>query len=358
MEGCVSWDRKAQAAQAAVAMERGLAEAKPATLKRFGEDPLGDVLDWLGRYDLRSHGSKGCEARGPREPTLDVGDECPQRSPTHVQPPRLMLPKMDKPSSLAEKKRHLVHATSSCLSPVCLPDERVGRDHFDEEEEEWDMRQRRSGTVGRLVIYHRGELPRDDVVLRGGGKHHVVVAGVREGGQAAKVGVRAGDRLVSIDGKKDFVGQAADAVRDQLAAPVVLVFLGFVGKLQAEVRLSCSAHICGFSARQEVIRGSCDAPVRFCDERIFDAGVASLFLAIAARQQEAGVADESRPKLEMEMLERQTPMFELQRVEACGLVKRALQRMEERERLVQPQCTLSSPRPIWPLDADGQDSLP
>merc|ERR1712087_355996 len=177
--------------------------------------------------------------------------------------------------------------------------------------------------------YHAGDNPREDVVLRGGGRRHIVVAGIREGGQAARVGVRAGDRLVSIDGKKDFLGQSADDVRERLEAPAVLVFLGFVGKLQAEVRLTCQDHVCGISTRQEVVKGSSDAPLTLCEERVINAGFASLFLTVADKDQPDHETDADGKVQPVQQL----PMFELQHKEAHSLVKRALRRLEAKELL-------------------------
>lgn len=218
---------------------------------------------------------------------------------------------------------------------------------MDDEEYEWEMRQRKSGTVGRLVVYSSGERPKEDVVLRGGGaKRHIVVAGVREGGQAARAGVRAGDRLVSIDGRKDFIGSTADAVREILRAPTLLVFLGFVGKLQAEVRLTNADHVCGISYRREVLRGSFEAPVQVCEESIFNAGLASLFLTVS---HPAGDAASNRDAAHQ-------PLFELQNNEAKGLIRRALRRVEPQEAMsgastiaqeVQQQPSLTSAPHLW-----------
>lgn len=247
-------------------------------------------------------------------------------------------PAGSRPPSLAQSAPRIsrgaengkVSAWSLCRpASACLPEidpDSHGLDAFqDEEEVEWDTRQRKSGTVGRLAVYHAGDCPREDVVLRGGGRKHIVVAGVREGGQAARVGVRAGDRLVSIDGKKDFLGLTADAVSDNLVAPSVLVFLGFVGKLQAEVRLTCGDSVCGVSARHDIAKGSADAPVTLCEQRTFNAGIASLFLTVNAAE-EIGSQDGGHPSFSPQL-----PLFELQHREAHSLVKRALKRLEAKE---------------------------
>mmetsp|Transcript_16435 Transcript_16435/g.57439 ORF Transcript_16435/g.57439 Transcript_16435/m.57439 type:complete len:330 (-) Transcript_16435:49-1038(-) len=172
------------------------------------------------------------------------------------------------------------------------------------------------------------------------------VASSSQGGQAARAGVRAGDRLVSIDGRKDFIGLTADAVREMLQAPTLLVFLGFVGKLQAEVRLTNADHVCGISYRREVLRGSFEAPVQVCEESIFNAGLASLFLTVSGS---AGNAASNRDAAHQ-------PLFELQNSEAKGLIRRALRRVEPQEAMsvastipqeVQQQPSLTSAPPLW-----------
>eukprot|EP00405_Crypthecodinium_cohnii_P042986 CAMPEP_0206565874 /NCGR_PEP_ID=MMETSP0325_2-20121206/24341_1 /ASSEMBLY_ACC=CAM_ASM_000347 /TAXON_ID=2866 /ORGANISM="Crypthecodinium cohnii, Strain Seligo" /LENGTH=537 /DNA_ID=CAMNT_0054068833 /DNA_START=3 /DNA_END=1616 /DNA_ORIENTATION=+ len=338
------------------------------------EDPLADVLDWLGktRYDVRQGLPIAPEGTPADDATLgDVSEECvtrgappqqagPRTSP-QAQTTRHLTPKLERhaPSAAAPRtlsrnspppwpdagldreasKPPLDQGGSSSSSSVsrglckacsiegCFTlcgyqptDTKSRGDYMDDEEEEWNMRQRKSGTVGRLVVYNSGERPREDVVLRGGGgRQHIVVAGVREGGQAARAGVRAGDRLVSIDGRKDFQGLSADAVRDSLRSPTLLVFLGFVGKLQAEVRLTNSDHLCGISVKREVCRGSADAPVQVCEQTTFNAGLASLFLTVDRPLS-------SRPPAARSGSNR--PLFELQRSEASGLIRRALRRVE------------------------------
>mmetsp|Transcript_16436 Transcript_16436/g.57447 ORF Transcript_16436/g.57447 Transcript_16436/m.57447 type:complete len:508 (-) Transcript_16436:49-1572(-) len=378
------------------------------------EDPLADVLEWLGktRYDVQEPlptsplhapsvpSAPSARSMVPQEPAsddflpgLDVSEECAERGgPTHMLPrqqahmSRQLSPKLDKaapaprtlsrggpgtPGSLKEAgnageesnaSKLVPSGLKSSLLPACPPacpslcacpssssgsGPKVRRDMMDDEEAEWEMRQRKSGTVGRLVVYNSGERPKEDVVLRGGGaKRHIVVAGVREGGQAARAGVRAGDRLVSIDGRKDFIGLTADAVREMLQAPTLLVFLGFVGKLQAEVRLTNADHVCGISYRREVLRGSFEAPVQVCEESIFNAGLASLFLTVSGS---AGNAASNRDAAHQ-------PLFELQNSEAKGLIRRALRRVEPQEAMsvastipqeVQQQPSLTSAPPLW-----------
>lgn len=325
-------------------------------------DPLADVLDWLGRtrYDMRESSRPHTDiATLSEDPAMsDICEESPQRGgPAHTHGTRQLRPKLEKtqdaiglrrrdagtptggatgstddsrprPSSASDDK------PAACSAAKCLvnsSEHQVTRSLVDEEEEEWEMRQRKSGTVGRLVVYNKGERPKEDIVLRGGGsRRHIVVAHIREGGQASRKGVRAGDRLVSIDGRKDFLGLPADAVRERLCAPTVLVFLGFVGKLQAEVRLTNADHICGVSARREVLRGSQEAPVTLCEEHVFNVGLASLFLTVKEDHAEESV-DSDRPEdggSPTSQREKSQALFELQRSEALGLVRRAMRRLE------------------------------
>mmetsp|Transcript_146680 Transcript_146680/g.470676 ORF Transcript_146680/g.470676 Transcript_146680/m.470676 type:complete len:605 (-) Transcript_146680:207-2021(-) len=158
---------------------------------------------------------------------------------------------------------------------------------LDPEEEEWDTRQQQTGAAGRIVVYEVGDRPREDLTLRGGGAHHrIMVAAVTDGGKAAMAGVKAGDVLVSINGLKEFKGKSADAVHVTLRAPLTLVFLGFVGKLQAEVRLNYKQKSLGLSSSHQVIFGRPDAPVQVTDAIVFQPTNATLLLATKASSQE------------------------------------------------------------------------
>merc|ERR1719350_1120910 len=140
------------------------------------------------------------------------------------------------------------------------------------EDTEWDERQKQTGAAGRLVTYEDIlDLPQEDVMFRDGGNGRIVVARVFLGGKAWRAGVTAGDVLVSINGKKSFSGLPARDVHASLNAPVVLVFMGFVGKLQAEVRLNHKRKaLCGLSTSQELNPGTEGTTVEVIDEVVFE----------------------------------------------------------------------------------------
>lgn len=106
------------------------------------------------------------------------------------------------------------------------------------EEEEWLERKRVTGVIGRLVQYQAGEVPAKDVLGLSRTCHgRLMVTAVRGDGPAARAGVIAGDQLISIDGEKIWEYYPAKAVLSGVRGPATLIFLGFSGKLQAEVRV-------------------------------------------------------------------------------------------------------------------------
>lgn len=173
--------------------------------------------------------------------------------------------------------------TGYCANPGSLPVE--GHN----EEEEWFARQRLTGAIGRLVRYNEAEItPKDDILgLRCTRRGRIMVTAVRENGIAAKAGVVAGDELVSIDGRKEFVGHPAHVVHASLRAPVTLVFLGFVGKLQAEVRVKRPPEPkCGLAPGTEILVASVDKqqppPIKLCDAVVFQQGESPSLLITAS----------------------------------------------------------------------------
>uniref|UniRef100_A0A7S1AJU8 PDZ domain-containing protein n=1 Tax=Noctiluca scintillans TaxID=2966 RepID=A0A7S1AJU8_NOCSC len=133
-------------------------------------------------------------------------------------------------------------------SPRALEfDEQENSGESSEDECRWERRRLQTGVAARIVIYAEGVSPQEDMAFRDGANGRIVVAGVRRMGLAWLAGVSVKDVLVSIDGKKDFLGMSAKEVYDRLTSPCTLVLLGFVGKLMAEVRLSPFNDGCGLS---------------------------------------------------------------------------------------------------------------
>mmetsp|Transcript_107831 Transcript_107831/g.214263 ORF Transcript_107831/g.214263 Transcript_107831/m.214263 type:complete len:466 (-) Transcript_107831:202-1599(-) len=267
-------------------------------------DPVARVLDWMGRRNIRDDVNSSSSTTNPTDneeddtcddvPVFDAQRFDANGSSSHGEGAGAQV---IRPSYSIKRESSTVPIKAGCASgpsAKCFTQDshteshmgKSSRDYFlDEETERWDQRQQRSGAVGRLVPYHEGQSPNEDVFLRGGGRHHIILAGLRDGGQAARAGVKVGDRLVSIDGKKDLLGLKAEALQEGLTAPVTLVFLGFVGKLEAEVRLRYDEKVCGIASRQEAVQGMANAPLQLYEERVFDVGRAPLFLAIMPRRQ-------------------------------------------------------------------------
>eukprot|EP00440_Ansanella_granifera_P068884 gb/GFBE01074728.1/.p1 GENE.gb/GFBE01074728.1/~~gb/GFBE01074728.1/.p1 ORF type:complete len:498 (+),score=87.12 gb/GFBE01074728.1/:1-1494(+) len=128
---------------------------------------------------------------------------------------------------------------SSQLNGPLLPEsERINNLQVANEEEEWLERKRVTGVIGRMVQYQHGEIPAKDVIgLHRTSQNRLMVTAVRADGPASRAGVVAGDQLISIDGEKIWEYYPAKAVLTGVKGPVTLIFLGFSGKLQAEVRV-------------------------------------------------------------------------------------------------------------------------
>lgn len=296
----------------------------PLLQAKLTPDPLAEVLDWLGSADLDQRykndltpnvGAKAMSLEdGPDSRDLHRGfsaelnnsaepdGAAPARQAVRSGVPRVVPP-------LGRKK-----LDAQCLQPAATcadtrRDDPTLADRMDQEDEEWLHRQQRTGTVGRLAMYAADQSPSQDIVLRGGMDHPVVVAAVRESGPAASAGVKAGDRLVSIDGKKELRGRSVEAVWSLIQPPVMLVFLGFVGKLQAEVRLSSSDQSCGLSSRNDVVTGLADDPFQVEEEKVFKPGLASLFLVVGQSNYSCSAEAD--------------PLFELRHCEATQLLIQA-----------------------------------
>jgi len=93
--------------------------------------------------------------------------------------------------------------------------------------------------------------------------------------------VKTGDTLVSINGRKDFVALRAEEVLRRICGPVTLVFLGFIGKWHAELRLSNQENcFCGLDSKVPIAMGRPDAPLQVIEEVVFKPSAAPLLLAV------------------------------------------------------------------------------
>jgi len=243
-----------------------------------GSAPLGEVMDWLENADLA--GLWPVASIGMTPPSHSHGSYQELRAPSNMHGIG-----MDEESlihkSLPPRRRYPPTPSGAAWAPCqpnCCEVDRLPDDELTSEEEEWYARQRLTGAIGRIVRYIPGDRPSEDIGLRGGGASRVMVAAVRDGGPASRSGVTAGDELISINGGKDFTGRRARDVQASLRAPSTLVFLGFVGKLQAEVRLNFVDAPCGLSTREQVTKSKLGASLSVHDEVIFQPGTAPLLL--------------------------------------------------------------------------------
>lgn len=241
-------------------------------------DPLHDVMDWLVSADLgEDEPDKATVAPASGGPAV-AG--IPRRSSPSPTARAMVAKEATSPAPPPEPPAPPQFAPAPrTTSSYCGTVEADPGPQVEPEEAEWDARQQQTGAAGRMVTYDMGDNPTEDLVLRGACWRRKVVASVVTGGKAAQAGVKAGDVLVSINGKKDFQAQSADMIHDSLAGPITLVFMGFVGKLEAEVRLNYKQKVCGLSSQQQVVFGRPDAPVQVMDEVVFQPGSATLILA-------------------------------------------------------------------------------
>lgn len=287
-----------------IAQRCGQAVRQIPSLNIANRDPLGDVINWLDQVELGDDplgDAVPCRAQDSdaRELFADTGSEgaasptVRSRSdaaggPAGIQQLPLTAPPQLKPA---------ISTSSSSTARVidcCWDTQRsTGEDgvrsfsmQVESEDLEWDLRQKQTGAAGRMVIYENGERPREDIMLRGGSGRRIMVTAVSEGGKAARAGVQAGDVLVSINGKKDFNGNSADVVHATLVAPVLLVFLGFVGKLQAEVRLNYAESHAGMGMRENFLTTRPhEGTVEIFEEVVFQhqKSASSLFITTVAQ---------------------------------------------------------------------------
>jgi len=236
--------------------------------------------------------------------------------------------KMEKPEDALCKAVRPVPSETTLIQPIDRCSSPRGQAEYtiaDAEEEAWDARQRVTGAISRLVRYGEQDSPQEDILgLRCTRRGRVIVTHVRQYGIAWHANISAGDELVSIDGSKEFVGFPPHKIHASLHAPTVLVFVGFVGKLEAEVRVRRPPEPrCGLPPEAEVVEPPCsklgeheESPtenraetIRIADTVIFTTqGCASVLLETTDKE----VADEKRG------------LYELGREDARGLLDMAL----------------------------------
>mmetsp|Transcript_38472 Transcript_38472/g.86501 ORF Transcript_38472/g.86501 Transcript_38472/m.86501 type:complete len:445 (-) Transcript_38472:69-1403(-) len=241
------------------------------------------------------------------------------------------------------KKPEPVGMPSNSLVPVKIPSAEevqqmlnscgtspdTGEDMGDQE---WFDRVRITGVVGRLVQYPEGRYAAYDIKgLARTPAGHLLVTQVSQIGPANQHGVKPGDRLVSINGQKPCPFAQADEILRSLSGPTSLVFLGFIGKIPAEVLVdtedSCN---CGLPQSADLVRwdDSCAADkqgpkphIEVHDEYIFHPGAATLMLET---QRERGTPRAPRSRSGENVAASPVPLYELHQSDAQTILTKAL----------------------------------
>lgn len=175
--------------------------------------------------------------------------------------------------------------------PVCAP--HCSAQGGAKEESAFTSRMRSQGVVCRLVKYCRGEDPARDIHIHGGLGHPIVVDAVFSGGKAARSGVQRGDRLLSIDDRKDFTHMSGRSVQASLRPPTTLIFMGFEGRMHSEVRLLPRGPARASSGKPA--RAGHSDVFQLSDETVFEPGRASIFFATSGNAEDQELAPRSRP---------------------------------------------------------------
>jgi len=186
----------------------------------------------------------------------------------------------------------------------CSPRAATGEVVVDREEEEWLARKKLTGAIGRLVFYRKGQKPVEDILGLCRTQHgRLKVTALRPAGMASLAGVEVGDQLISINGQKPDDSLLAEAVRIRLGAPATLIFMGFAGKLQAEVRVrQPDEPRCGLPAFTDVATTALNhgtdrnAQIELCDAVVFQQATASLLLEVAPSGETSSL-DADKPPL-------------------------------------------------------------
>mmetsp|Transcript_79142 Transcript_79142/g.246446 ORF Transcript_79142/g.246446 Transcript_79142/m.246446 type:complete len:419 (+) Transcript_79142:630-1886(+) len=174
----------------------------------------------------------------------------------------------------------------SALPSQCAPRARSPPAMVDREEDEWMARKRLTGAVGRLAHYREGQRPVDDILgLTRTRYGRIKVTALRKNGTAQSAGVEVGDQLISIDGQRPSDHSVAEAIRTSLKAPSTLIFMGFAGKLQAEVRVrQPDEPRCGLPHFADVAIAAYDrrvnSHVELCNAVVFQTPGTSLLLEV------------------------------------------------------------------------------
>jgi len=166
-------------------------------------------------------------------------------------------------------------------------------EQVESDDEFWD-RHRKTGAIARLVTYSIGESPQDDILglacTKSGG---IMVTSLKKDGPAMRADVKSGDLLASVNGLCPPKGTSAKAIKASLRSPANLVFMGFVGKLQAEVRVKYPTVRCGMPEGINVgslasLHGHGQRPgLRFQDAVVWHQPATSLFVAASRREGDA-----------------------------------------------------------------------
>jgi len=178
---------------------------------------------------------------------------------------------------------------SSALPSQCAP-RSSSPGVVDREEDEWMARKKLTGAIGRLVSYRDGQIPAEDILGLSRTRYgRIKVTALRQNGVASSAGVEVGDQLISIDGQRPSDHRLAESIRTSLRAPSTLIFMGFAGKLQAEVRVrQPDEPRCGLPHFADVATAALDrraggqGHVELCDAVVFQQPATSLLLEVDA----------------------------------------------------------------------------
>lgn len=223
---------------------------------------------------------------------------------------------------------HGVHARQKSRGDQCSRCCGKETSGSDAEEEDWELHRQKTGLVAKLVLYDSSERLLADFQLRPGIRRSgAVVLKVVPGGPCDRAGVRAGDRLVSVNGRQDPNFQNLKVEE----GPTKLIFMGTAGKITTEVRLvsgDSSSMNKGFTLLSDKVWGGAKTKFLFQEERVFVPSLASLAL---------GVQDEPS---------RTPQMFSLERTEAAHLLRCAKNEAEAQLRLGPSRASAGDVSPI------------